>query len=67
MDIDIEQQKLEKDINLMPHHQEVDPLASSHPEEEQVPSNLGDTEILGYRSEGEMNNISFIESQHRFM
>lgn len=51
----------------MPHHQEVDPLASPHLEDEQVPSDQGDTEILGDQSEGEMHNISFNESQHRVM
>lgn len=49
----------------MPHHQEVDPLASLDPEAEQVPSDQGDTEILGDNLEGEMHNISFNESQHR--
>ena len=30
MDMDMEQQESEKDIDLMPHHQEVNPLASLH-------------------------------------
>ena len=65
MDTEMEQQELEKDIDLMPHPQEVDPPASLHPEDEQVPSDQGDTEILGDQLEGEMHNISFDESQHR--
>lgn len=65
MDTNIEQQELEKEIELMPHHQEVDPLASPCPEEEQVASDQGDTEILGDNPEEEMHNISFDESQHR--
>ena len=50
---------MEQDIDLMPHHQEVDPTTSPHP------SNQGDTEILGDNLEEEMHNISFDESQHR--
>ena len=34
MDTNMEQQELEKDIDLMPHHQEVNPPASPCPEEE---------------------------------
>ena len=49
----------------MPHHQEVDPPASLHLEDEQVPSDQGDTKILLDMLEGEMHNISFDESQHR--
>ena len=60
----MEKHELEKDINLMPHHQEVDPPASPHPEEAKVPSDQGDTKILGDQSEGGMHNISFNESQH---
>ena len=62
MDMDMEQQKLEQDIDLMPHHQEVDPKAARCLEEEQVPSNQGDTKILKDNSEEEMHNISFDES-----
>ena len=65
MDTDMEQQELEQDNNLMPQRQEVYLPASLHPYEEQVPSNQQDTEILGHHPEGEMNNISFNESQHR--
>lgn len=65
MDIDMEQHELEQDIIFVPHHQEVDPLASLDPEAEQVPSDQGDIEILGENLEGEMHNISFDESQHR--
>jgi len=36
MDMNMEQKELEQDIDLMPHHQEVDPPTSPHPEEEQV-------------------------------
>lgn len=61
----MEQQELEKDINLIPHHQEVDPPASPHSEEEQVPSDQEDIEILGDNLEEEMHNISFDKSQHR--
>ena len=51
----------------MPHHQEVYPPASLHLEDEKVPSDQGDTKILGDQLEGEMHNISFDESQHRFV
>jgi len=47
MDTDLEQQELEQDIDLMPHHQEVNLLDSPHLKEDQVPSDLGGTEILG--------------------
>ena len=43
----MEQEELEQDIDLMPHHQEVDPPTSLHLENEQVPSDQGDIEILG--------------------
>jgi len=36
-----------------------------HPEEEQIPSDQRDTEILGDQMEGDMHNISFNKSQHR--
>ena len=49
----------------MPHHQEVEPPASLHLEEEQVPSDQGDTEILGDNTGGERHNISFDASRHR--
>jgi len=65
MDTNIEQQELEQDIDLMPQHQEVNPLASPHPKEEQVPSDQGDTKILGDNLEEEMHNISFDKSQNR--
>lgn len=61
----MEQQELEQDIELMPHHQGFNPLASLHLEDEQVPSDQGDTEILGDQLEGEMHNISFAKSQNR--
>ena len=63
----MEQQELEQDIDLMPHHQEVNPPTSPHPEEEKVPSDQGETEILGDNLEEEMHNISFDESQHRVL
>jgi len=63
----MQQQELEQDIDLMPYHQEVDPPASSDSEAEQVPSEQGDTEILRDYPKGEMHNISFDESQHRFV
>ena len=65
MDTDMEQQELEQDIDLLPCHQEVDPPPSLCPEEEQVPSDQGDTEILRDNPEEEMYNISFDESQHK--
>jgi len=65
MDTDIEQQELEHEIDLMPHHKEVDPLTSPHPKDEQVPSDQGDTKLLGDHLEGEMYNILFNESQNR--
>ena len=61
----MEQQELEQDIDLMPHHQEVDTLASPDLEVEKVPSNQGNTKILGDNLEGEMHKIAFDESQHR--
>lgn len=63
----MKQQESEKDIDLMHHHKEVEPPASPHPEEEKVPSDQGDTEILGDNLEEEMHNISFDESQHRVL
>ena len=62
--MDMEQEDLVQD-NLMPHLQGVNPPASPHPNDEQVPSDKGDTEILGYQPEGEMHNISFDKYQHR--
>jgi len=61
----MEQWKLEQDIDLLPHHQEVDLSTSPHPEDEQVSSDQGGTEILGGQLEGEMHTISFDDSQHR--
>jgi len=43
----MEQQELEEDTNLMPHHKEVDSPASLHPDDDQVSNNQGGTEILG--------------------
>jgi len=57
--------ELEKYIDLMPHHQEVVPPASPHPKDEKIPSDQGDTEILGDQLKGEMHNISIDEYQHR--
>ena len=61
----MEKHELEKDIDLMPYHQEVNLLASPHLDDEQVLSDQGGTQILGDQLEGEMHNISFYESQHR--
>lgn len=47
MDTAMEQQELDQDIDLMPHHEEVNPPTSPLPEEDRVPSKQGDTEILG--------------------
>ena len=58
----MEQPELKKDIDLIPYHQEVDPLASSNLEAEKVPRDQGDIEILGDNLEEEMHNISFNES-----
>ena len=58
----MEQPKLEKDIDLMPYHQEVNPLTSLELEAEKVPSDQGDTKILGDNPEEAMHNISFDES-----
>ncbi len=49
----------------MPKGLEVTPLDSSDLGVEQVPSDQGDTKILGDNSEEEMHNISFDESQYR--
>jgi len=65
LDADMEQQELEQDTNLMPHHKEVDPPTPMHSKEEQVSNDQGGTEILGDQPEEEMHNISFNESQHR--
>lgn len=65
MDTEMEQPELEKDINLMPYHQEVKPPASPDPEVEQVLSDQGDTKILGDNPEEEMHNISFNELHNR--
>jgi len=48
----------------MPHHTEVDSLASMHLDDEQVLNDQGDTEILGDQLEVEVHNISFDESHH---
>ena len=61
----MEQQELEQAIDLMPYHQEVDPPSSLDSKAKKVPSDQGDTEILGDNPEGDMHNISFDESQHR--
>lgn len=58
-------QELEQDINLMPHHQEVELPTSPRPDDEKVSSDQGGIEILGDQAEGEMHNISFNESQHK--
>ena len=50
--MDMEEQELEQDIDLMPYHHDVDPPASADLEEEQVPSDQGDIEILGDHPEG---------------
>ena len=65
LDADMEQQELEHDTYLMPHHKEVDSPALMHLEEEQVSDDQGGIEILGDRPGEEMHNISFDESQHR--
>ena len=61
----MEQQELEQDTDLMPHHKEVDSPTSMHLDDEQVSNDQGGTQILGDQPEGEMHNISFDESQHR--
>jgi len=61
----MEQLELELDIDLMPHHREVDSPTSMHPYDEQVSNDQGGTEILGGQLEVEMQNNSFDESQHR--
>lgn len=63
--MDMEQQELEQEINLMPFHQEVDPLASPDLEAEKVPTNQGDNDILGNNLKEEMHNTLVDESQHR--
>lgn len=65
LDVDMEQQELEQNTNLMPHHQQVKSPTSLHPDDEKVSSELGGIEILGDQPEGEMHKISFNESQHR--
>jgi len=42
---------LEQDINVMPHHKEVDSPASLHPDDEQVSNDHGGTKILGRQPE----------------
>jgi len=65
MDMDMVHPKLDQDTNLMPHNQEVTPLASLDTEAEIVPSDQGDTNILEDNPKVEMHNISFDESQHK--
>ena len=65
LDADMEQQDLERDTNLMPHHKEVESPTSLHLDDEQVSNNQGGTEILGGQPKVEMHNISFNESHHR--
>ena len=61
----MEQQELEQDTALMPHHKEVDSHASMHPDDEKVSNDQGGTEILGGQQEAEMHNIAFEEYHHR--
>lgn len=61
----MEQWELEQDINLMPYHQGVELPVSPHPDDMQVSSDQGGTEILGDESKEEIHNISFDKSQHR--
>lgn len=63
----MEQQELEKEIDLMPYHQEVDPPNSLHLEVENVPKDQGDIQNIGDNLEGDMHNISFNKSQHRIV
>lgn len=56
-----------QDINLMPHHQEVNLPTSLLLDDEQFSSDQGDTEIFGDQPEEEIHNSSFDESQHRFV
>ena len=65
LDADMEQQELEQDTDLMPHHKEVDSPTSMHLEEEQVSDDQRGTEILSDQPEEDMHNVSFVESQHR--
>jgi len=57
MDMGMEQPMLEKYIDLMPSHQEINPPTSLHPEAKKVPSNQGDTDILGDNPEEKTHNI----------
>jgi len=61
----MEQQELEQDTEIIPHHKEVDSPTSMHRNEEQVSDDQGGTKIIGDQLEEEMHNISFDESQHR--
>ena len=45
--MNMEQQELEKDINLITYHQKVDQPTSLDPKVEKVPNDQGDNEILG--------------------
>ena len=65
MDTEMEQPKLEQEINLMPYHQQVNTLASTDLEAEKALSDQGDSKILGDNPEEEMHKIWFDESQHR--
>lgn len=42
----MEQPELEKEIEVMLYHQDINPLASLDPEVEEVPSDQVDSEIL---------------------
>ena len=61
----MEQQELEQDTSLMPHHKEVDSPASLHPDDEQVSNDQGGTEILGGQPKAETHDISFDEYHHK--
>ena len=67
MDMDAVHLESKHDIDLMPHNQEVNPPASPNLEAKQVLSDPGDTKILEDNPEEEMHNISFNESQHKFV
>ena len=43
----MEQQELEQDTDLMPHHKDIESPASMHPDDEKVLHDQGGTEILG--------------------
>lgn len=67
MDIEVEQLNQDQDTNLIPIAAKVTPQASPTPIAEQVLSEKGDIILLGDHLGTKMYNITFDESQYKFV